>query len=126
MSNIPANLKYTSDHEWIRLGDDGIATVGVTDYAQECLGDVTFVELPSVGSSYKKGDTFGVVESVKAASDLYMPAGAEIIESNSALEESPELINQDPYGEGWIARVRLSDPSELDQLMNSDQYANLI
>lgn len=126
MSNIPADLKYTSDHEWIRLGDDGIATVGVTDYAQECLGDVTFVELPSPGSSYKKGDTFGVVESVKAASDLYMPTGAEIIESNSALEESPELINQDPYGEGWIARVRLADPGELDQLMNSDQYANLI
>ncbi len=127
MSNVPSELKYTKDHEWIRIGDDGTAVVGVTDYAQECLGDVTFVELPPVGENYAAGDAFGVVESVKAASDLYMPVGAEILEVNQALEDAPELINSDPYGEGWIAKVKLSgDQGEPGKLLDADQYREMI
>ena len=98
MSQLPENLYYTSDHEWLRLNDDGTAVVGITDYAQESLGDITFVEFPDVGASFEKGDTFGVVESVKAASDLYMPVDAEVLEVNEEADSSPELVNQEPYG----------------------------
>ncbi len=126
MSQVPGDLRYTADHEWLRLDGDGLATVGITHYAQECLGDVTFVELPQVGSAYASGDTFGVVESVKAASDLYMPANCEVTEVNTALEQNPELINKDPYGRGWIAKVRLAGDADTRNLMSAEQYGDLI
>lgn len=122
MSQIPADLKYTSDHEWLRLQDDGTAYIGITDYAQETLGDVTFVELPPVGKQYAKKQTFGVVESVKAASDLYMPLACEILEVNEALVNAPETINTDPYGEAWMVRIRLTNPEEVGSLLDAGDY----
>ena len=116
------SLYFTQEHEWIRV-EGGEATVGITDFAQGQLGDIVFVELPEVGSTLRQFTSFGVVESVKAVSDLYAPVSGEVIEVNSALGESPELLNSDPFGEGWIARVKLSDGSELDGLMDADAYA---
>lgn len=126
MSQIPADLKYTPDHEWLRLHPDGTATIGITDYAQETLGDVTFVELPPVGKSFAKRQTFGVVESVKAASDLYMPLPCEIIEVNESVVNSPETINKDPYGEAWMVRVKLGNPQDIDSLLDSAGYAAIL
>lgn len=126
MSNIPSDLKYTKDHEWLRDEGDGTATVGITDYAQSSLGDVTFVELPEVGAEYGAGDAFGVVESVKAASDLYMPVSGEIVEINSALEDSPESVNTDPYAGAWIVKVKLSNPEEVAELLDAAAYADLV
>ncbi len=124
MSNdVPSELKYTKSHEWVRADDDGIATVGITDHAQELLGDLVFVELPEVGAELGAGAECAVVESVKAASDVYSPVTGEVIEANELLADSPETINQDAYEEGWIYRIRLSDPSELDALMDADAYA---
>ena len=124
MSNdVPSELKYTKSHEWVRVDDDGIATVGITDHAQELMGDLVFVELPEVGAELGAGAECAVVESVKAASDVYSPVTGEVIEANELLADSPETINQDAYEEGWIYRVRLSDPSELDALMDADAYA---
>ena len=125
MSNIPEDLKYTKDHEWIKINGDGTATIGITDYAQNSLGDVTFVELPEIGDSFSSGESFGVVESVKAASDLYMPIGGEIIETNEELDGDPEKVNQDPYGDAWIIKVKIEDDSELDQLMSSSDYSEI-
>lgn len=125
MSNVPADLLYTKDHEWLKLTGSDTALVGITDHAQSSLGDITFVELPSVGASYAKGDSFGVVESVKAASDLYMPVSAEIIEVNAALEGSPESINADPYS-SWIAKVKLTSPAETAALLKPEDYAKLV
>ena len=119
---IPAELRYTPQDEWLRLEPDGAATVGITDYAQDQLGDIVFVELPEVGRQIARGEAFGVVESVKAVSDLFMPAGGEVIERNEALTESAELVNQSPYGEGWFIRIRLSGPSEVDALLTADAY----
>ena len=126
MSNIPADLKYTKDHEWIRDNGDGTGTVGITDYAQQSLGDITYVELPSPGSAYQAGDTFGVVESVKAASDLFMPMDAEVLEVNAALGEAPEAVNQDPYGEGWILKVKLPESGSNADLLDAGQYGELV
>ena len=126
MSTIPSKLSYTKDHEWLRLLDDGSALVGITDYAQESLGDITFVECPDVGTSFQQGEIFGVVESVKAASDLYIPATGEIVEINAKLEAEPEAVNEDPYGEGWMVRIRPEDPSEVDNLLDAASYAALI
>ncbi|MGZ0654032.1 glycine cleavage system protein GcvH [Coraliomargarita sp. W4R72] len=126
MSQVPETLLYTKDHEWIQLHDDGTATVGVTDYAQESLGDITFVEFPSVGESFNQGDTFGVVESVKAASDLYMPVDAEVIEINVEVDSEPELLNCDPYQKGWLLKVRLNDASQTEALLKADAYSELI
>jgi len=126
MSNIPSDLKYTKDHEWLRLEADGTATVGITDYAQSSLGDVTFVELPEVDTTFAAGDAFGVVESVKAASDLYMPVCGEVIEVNEALEDAPESVNTNPYDEAWIAKIKLSDPSELEALLDAKAYSELV
>jgi glycine cleavage system H protein len=125
MSNIPTELKYTKDHEWIKLMDDGTAVVGITDYAQTSLGDVTFVELPDEGETFAKGDSFSVVESVKAASDIYLPMDGEVLEINSPLEDSPELINQDPYGEGWLIKFKITDPAGLEELLSAEDYAPL-
>ena len=123
MSHIPAELKYTKDHEWIKLQEDDTALIGITDYAQTSLGDVTFVELPGEGDVFSRGDSFSVVESVKAASDIYLPVDGEVLEINSPLENSPELINRDPYGEGWIIKFRISDPAGLADLLSAEEYA---
>jgi len=125
MSTIPADLKYTKDHEWIKLLDDDTAVVGITDYAQTSLGDVTFVELPDEGDTFAKGDSFSVIESVKAASDIYLPVDGEVLESNRPLEDSPELINQDPYGDGWLIKFKINDPAGLDELLSAADYTPL-
>ena len=126
MSQIPEALLYTKDHEWIQLHQDGTATVGITDYAQESLGDITFVEFPLPGESLKRGDTFGVVESVKAASDLYMPLDAEVLEVNDEVDAEPELLNSDPYQKGWLLKISLTDPSQVVALLKADAYAGII
>ena len=126
MSNIPADLLYTKDHEWLKVHGDGTATVGITDYAQESLGDITFVEFPEAGASFSIGDVFGVVESVKAASDLFMPVDAEVVEFNDAVDAAPELVNEDPYEAGWLLKIKLSDPSQLDELLQADAYQGII
>ena len=125
MSNIPAELKYSKDHEWLKLLDDDTAVVGITDYAQTSLGDVTFVELPEEGDSFSKGESFSVVESVKAASDIYLPVDGEVLEVNSPLEDSPELINQDPYGDGWLVKFKITDAAGLADLLSAEDYAPL-
>jgi glycine cleavage system H protein len=122
MSNTPEELKYASSHEWARLDGD-IVTVGISDHAQEALGDLVYVELPSVGDSVQAGDEAGVVESVKAASDIYAPVSGEIVEINEALTDTPEIVNSAPYTEGWLYRIRISDVSELDKLLSADEYA---
>lgn len=126
MSKIPENLKYTKDHEWVKVNDDGTALVGITDHAQESLGDITFVEVPEVGESFSVGDSFGVVESVKAASDLYMPVDAEVIEVNESLESEPESVNNDPYEAGWMLKIKLADASQLDSLLSSSDYQSVV
>lgn len=126
MSQIPKALLYTKDHEWIQLHDDGSATVGITDYAQDSLGDITFVEFPEVGESFASGDTFGVVESVKAASDLFMPLDADVIEVNEDVDSEPELVNQDPYKKGWLLKIKLTDSSQVDTLLKPSAYSELI
>lgn len=126
MSQIPEVLLYTKDHEWIRIHEDGTATVGITDYAQESLGDITFVEFPAPGESFSVADTFGVVESVKAASDLFMPLDAEVLEINEEVDAEPELLNSDPYGKGWLLKIRVTDASQVKNLLTADAYAELI
>ena len=126
MSELPADLLYTKDHEWIKLHDDGTATIGITAYAQESLGDITFVEFPEIGTTLEIGDTFGVVESVKAASDLYMPVTGEVIEINEEVDAAPELVNQEAFTQGWLLKVRLADASQAADLMKPEAYAELI
>lgn len=121
MSNIPENLLYTDDHEWVLKESEQCFSVGITDYAQDSLGDVTFVEVPEVGTELSKGDVFGVVESVKAASDLFMPVSGEIVEVNEDLNDSPELINDAPYEGGWIIKVKISDTDQ-SHLLSPDDY----
>ena len=123
--NLPEDLKYTSDHEWIKLLDNDEAVVGITDFAQQSLGDITFVETPEEGDTFDRGATFGVVESVKAASDLYMPVDAEVIEGNSDLEDAPEQVNQSPFDEGWIIKIKLLDASQIGELLDASAYAEL-
>ncbi|MBL6919823.1 MAG: glycine cleavage system protein GcvH [Puniceicoccaceae bacterium] len=126
MSLVPEALLYTKDHEWIQLHQDGTATVGITDYAQESLGDITFVEFPLAGESFNTGDTFGVVESVKAASDLYMPLDAEVLKVNDEVDAEPELLNSDPYQKGWLLKISLTDASQVEALLKADAYAGII
>lgn len=121
MSNLPANLRYAESHEWVLDNQDGTVTVGITDHAQQALGDVVFVELPEVGTALSKGQEFGVIESVKAASDLYSPVIGEVIEVNDTLEDSPETVNEAPYEGGWIMKVRL-DSDSLEGLLDADAY----
>ena len=122
MSNTPSELKYATSHEWARLEEDGTVTVGITDHAQEALGDVVFVELPEVGASLAAGDEAGVVESVKAASDIYAPVGGEVIAINGTLEDEPETVNSDPYHDGWFFTLQPGDTSELDALLSAEDY----
>ncbi len=122
MSQTPSELKYAATHEWARLEEDGTVTVGITDHAQEALGDVVFVELPEVGVQLAASDEAGVVESVKAASDIYAPVAGEVIAVNSQLEEEPEMVNSDPYNDGWFYTLQPSDTSELDALLSAEDY----
>lgn len=122
----PEGLKYTKEHEWVRLEDDGTASVGITSHAQEELGDITFIELPSPGKKTNKGASIATVESVKAASDIYAPVSGEITAVNAGLADSPETINSDPYGAGWICRVKLDDAGELDLLMDAESYTQYL
>ncbi len=124
MSN-PANLKYTKEHEWVRIDGD-TATVGVTDYAQGELGDIVFVEVETIGDILEEGETFGTIEAVKTVSDLFMPVSGEVVEFNETLNTNPELINKDPYGEGWIIKIKLSDTEKTDHLLNVAAYNELI
>jgi glycine cleavage system H protein len=123
--NLPKDLKFTSEHEWVRLEGD-VATVGITDYAQEQLGDIVFVELPEEGEALEKGDTFGVVESTKSVSDLYVPLSGKVIESNDPLLDTPEVINEDPYGEGWMIKIKITDTGEVEKLLNAQAYQKWI
>ncbi len=124
MSNIPAELKYVASHEWLRLEADGIITVGITDHAQDLLGDVVFVELPEVGRTVSADEEIAVVESVKAASDVYAPIAGEIVEINDELVDSPELANEDPYGKAWFFKIKPANPADYDGLMTADEYEN--
>ena len=122
---VPDNLKYTKDHEWIRVdGDNGL--VGITDFAQGELGDIVFIEIETEGETLNKEEVFGTIEAVKTVSDLFMPVGGEVLELNPALEENPDLVNKDPYGEGWMIRVKIGDPSEIDGLLSPEAYKDLI
>ena len=123
MSSIPADLRYAKSHEWLRRESDGTVTVGITDYAQNSLGDITFVQLPKVGASFGAGATFGVVESVKAASDVYSPIAGTVLESNADLGASPELVNQDCYGRGWLMRLQPAASTALDALLGPAAYS---
>lgn len=122
MSNTPSDLKYASSHEWARLEDDGTVTVGISNHAQEALGDVVYVETPEVGDMLGAGDEAGVVESVKAASDIYAPVSGEVIAVNEVLEDAPETVNADPYHDGWFFQIKPSDPSEINNLLSADDY----
>jgi glycine cleavage system H protein len=127
MANVPQDLKYTKEHEYLKpAGEDGVFYVGITDYAQGELGDIVFVELPSAGSTYDAHQTFGTIEAVKAVSDLYMPVAGEVVESNAALDANPAVVNSDPYGEGWMIKVRVTDPASLDGLLDAAAYEALI
>ena len=123
--NVPAELKYTKEHEWIRVEVEE-AVVGITDYAQSQLGDIVFVECETVGDALEAGETFGTVEAVKTVSDLYLPVAGEVLEFNEELEGEPELVNKDPYGKGWIVKIKISDETELDGLLNADAYKAII
>ncbi|MDO4997647.1 MAG: glycine cleavage system protein GcvH [Neisseria sp.] len=123
MSNIPAELKYVASHEWLRAEADGTVTVGITEHAQELLGDIVFVELPEVGANLDADEQAGVVESVKAASDVYAPIAGEVVEINQALVDSPDLANSEPYGAGWFFRVKPANAADLDGLLSAEQYA---
>ncbi len=125
MSKVPAELKFLSSHEWVLVEDD-IATIGVSDHAQELLGDLVFVELPELESSVSAGDSVAVIESVKAASDTYAPVSGEIIEVNDELEDSPERINDDPYGDGWMYKIKMEDPDEIGDLLDAEAYTESI
>ena len=124
MSSIPKELRFTKDHEWVRQGaDPQIVEVGITDYAQGELGDVVFVELPKASAQFKQHDVFGTIEAVKAVSELYCPLAGTIVEANKALEGDPALVNRDPYGKGWMVKVKVKDPKELEGLLRADTYA---
>ena len=122
MSEIPSELKYTKSHEWVRDESDGTVTIGITDHAQELLGDLVFVELPEAGSEMSAEDAVCVVESVKAASDVYMPVSGEVVAVNSDLADAPETINDSPYDDGWLIKIKLSNPDEMDDLMDAESY----
>jgi glycine cleavage system H protein len=123
--NIPTNLKYTKDHEWVRVEGD-VAVIGITDFAQQELGDIVYVEIETVGETLEKEEVFGSVEAVKTVSDLFMPISGEVLELNENLDANPELVNTDPYNDGWMVKVKISDQTELDDLLDSDAYSALI
>lgn len=127
MSEIPSSLRYSEEHEYIRESEEeGVVSIGITDFAQGELGDVVYVELPQPGDRYARMDSFGTIEAVKAVSELYSPVAGEIVEVNEALEDDPALVNTDPYGEGWMVRLRVDDPTQLDELLSADDYRKLV
>lgn len=126
MSNIPSELRYASTHEWVRAEGDGIFTVGITEHAQELLGDMVFLDLPEVGDAIATGDDCAVAESVKAASDVYAPITGEVVEVNEELEDSPELVNSGPFTDGWLFKVKADDPDEVESLLDADAYAGVV
>jgi glycine cleavage system H protein len=126
MSNIPADLRYAKSHEWLKRESDGTVTVGITDYAQNSLGDITYVQVPKVGAALKAGETFGVVESVKAASDLYAPVAGSVVAVNAALESAPETVNRAPYTDGWMLKLKPADPKSADALLDAAAYGKLV
>ncbi|MBU2869427.1 glycine cleavage system protein GcvH [Colwellia sp. E2M01] len=126
MSNTPSELKYVATHEWVRVEGNGIVTIGITEHAQELLGDMVFVELPEVGDQIATGDDVAVAESVKAASDIYAPITGEVVEINEELEDAPELVNSDAFGDGWLFKMKVEDESELDALLDAEAYATSI
>lgn len=126
MSNIPSDLKYAKSHEWVKIAADGTALVGITDYAQNSLGDITFIQLPKMGAALKAGETFGVVESVKAASDVYAPVAGTVLEVNKALDANPEKVNSSPYSEGWMLKLQLADPGAAAGLLDAAGYGAVI
>lgn len=123
--NVPGELKYTKDHEWIRIEGD-LAYLGITDFAQGELGDIVFVEIETVGETVKKEDVFGTIEAVKTVSDLFMPVSGEVLEVNPLLDESPDLVNKDPYGKGWMVKIRMTDPAEMSTLLSDEEYKALL
>ncbi len=123
--NIPANLKYSKDHEWIKAEGD-MAYIGITDFAQGQLGDIVFVDVPTVGETLSQDEVFGSIEAVKTVSDAFIPVGGEVIEFNETLNDEPDRVNKDPYGEGWIIKIKMSDPSEMDSLLSAEDYGKLI
>jgi glycine cleavage system H protein len=125
MANVPEDLKYTREHEYLKAAGDGVFTVGITDYAQGELGDIVFVELPGAGSRFEAGASFGTIEAVKAVSDLYMPVSGEVVEANGALDADPAAVNSDPYGAGWMIRIRADDPAAVDALLDAAAYEAL-
>lgn len=125
MSNIPADLRYAKSHEWLKVAADGTALVGITDYAQSSLGDITFAQLPKVGAALKAGEAFGVVESVKAASDVYAPVSGTVLEVNKALDANPEKLNQSPYADGWMMKLKLANPADAAGLLSAADYGKL-
>ncbi len=125
MSNIPADLRYAKSHEWLRAESDGTVTIGITDYAQNSLGDITYVQVPKVGATFKAGETFGVVESVKAASDLYMPVAGTVVAVNPALETAPETVNRDAYGDGWMLKLKPADAAAAAGLLDAAAYGQI-
>ena len=126
MSNVPADLKYAKSHEWLKAAADGTALIGISDYAQNSLGDITFIQLPKVGVVLKAGETFGVVESVKAASDVYAPVAGTVLEINKALESNPEKVNGAPYSDGWMLKLKLANPVDAEALLSADEYGKVI
>jgi len=126
MSNLPNDLKYVGSHEWVRLDSDGTATIGITEFAQESLGDVVYVELPEVSTEIDAGSEIAVVESVKAASDIYSPVSGEVIEINPALEDEPETVNHSPYADGWLFRIKVANTDDLEDMMDADEYLLVI
>ena len=126
MSNVPANLRYAKSHEWLKLESDGTATIGISDYAQSSLGDITYVQLPKVGATFEAGAVFGVVESVKAASDLYTPVAGTVTAVNSALDSKPETLNSAPYDAGWMLKLKLADPAAASALLDAAAYTMLV
>ncbi len=123
--NIPDNLKYTNDHEWVKVDGDE-AVIGITEFAQKELGDIVFIEVETEGESLEKGDAFGTIEAVKTVSDMFMPVNGEVLEFNAELESNPEIVNKDPYGEGWIIKIKVAELSELNELIDADEYKELI
>ena len=123
--NIPEELRYTEEHEWVKL-DGNVATVGITDFAQSELGDIVYLEIDTLDTEINSNEVFGTVEAVKTVSDLFMPVNGKVVDVNSSLEDNPEAVNDDPYGEGWIIKIEVSNPSDIDALMSSEEYKNLI
>lgn len=123
--NIPVNLLYTKDHEWLRI-EENMGYIGITDFAQGELGDIVFIEIETIGETLKKDEVFGTIEAVKTVSDMFMPVSGEILEVNPALDKSPEVVNKDPYGKGWMIKIKISEPSEIDELLTAEKYKTLL